>query len=129
MVLLPWLFVVQAQRVNSSDPLQIFRQVMWVSGLACAGLVLLLLFLTTWRSSWRRVLDWEEGFWRRWGIGTWLLTPLRRMEENKFLVVAVVALLVIHFALLAVSVGAQLHFGPRLKARPSLTASPQRPSI
>jgi hypothetical protein len=105
--------------VNSSDPLQIFRQVMWVSGLACAGLVFLLLLLTAWRSCWRRVLDWEEGFWRRRGIGSWLLTRLRRMEENKLLIVAVVVLLVIHFALLAVSVGAQLYFGPKVKTKPT----------
>ena len=104
--------------MNSIDPLQIFRQVMWVSGLACVGLIFLILFLTTWRSSWRRVLDWEENFWRRRGVGSWLLTRLRRVEDNKFLVMAVVALLVLHFALLAVSVGAQLHFGPRLKSRP-----------
>jgi len=39
------------------------------------------------------------------------------MEENKFLLVAVVALLVLHFALLTVSVGAQLYFGPKLKSR------------
>ena len=95
----------------------IFRQVMWVSGIACAGLMLLLLFLTTWRSCWCRVLDWEEGFWRRRGVGSRLLTRLRRMEDNKFLLVAVVALLVLHFALLTVSVGAQLYFGPKLKAR------------
>ncbi len=99
--------------------MQIFRQVMWVSGLVCAGLVLLLLLLTAWRPYWRRVLDWEEGFWTRRGVGTWLLTRLRRVEDNKFLVVAVVALLVLHFALLAVSVGAQLYFGPRLKNRPT----------
>ena len=104
--------------MNNSDPLMIFRQVMWVSSLACAGLFLLLLFLTTWRSCWCRVLDWEEGFWRRRGVGSRLLTGLRRMEENKFLLVAVVALLVLHFALLTVSAGAQLYFGPKLKARP-----------
>jgi len=92
---------------------------MWVSGLASAGLVLLLLFLTVWRPHWRRMLDWEEGFWRRRGVANWLLARLRRVEENKFLVGAVVALLVLHFALLAVSIGAQSYFGPRLKNRPA----------
>ena len=103
--------------MNNSDPLMIFRQVMWMSGLVCAGLSLLLLFLTAWRSCWCRVLDWEEDFWRRRGLGNRFLTRLRRMEENKFLLVAVVALLVLHFALLTVSVGAQLYFGPKLKSR------------
>ena len=98
--------------------MQIFRQVTWVSGLVCAGLVVLLMLLTAWRPYWRRVLDWEEGFWRRRGVGTWLLSRLRRVEDNKFLVAAVVTLLILHFALLAVSIGAQLYFGPRLKARP-----------
>lgn len=90
---------------------------MWVSGFACAGLLMLLLLLTTWSSSWRRMLDWEEDFWKRRRVGGWLLTRLRRMETNKFLVLSVVALLVVHFGLLAVSVGAQMYFGPRLKAR------------
>lgn len=90
---------------------------MWVSGFVCAGLILLLLLLTTWSSSWRRMLAWEEDFWKRKRVGGWLLTRLRRMETSKFLVLGVVALLVVHFGLLAVSVGAQLYFGPKLKAK------------
>ena len=81
LVLLRSLLVVQAKHMNNSDPLMIFRQVMWVSGLACAGLSLLLLFLTKWRSFWCRVLDWEEGFWKRRGVGSRLLARLRRMED------------------------------------------------
>jgi hypothetical protein len=95
---------------------------MWVSGIVCAGLILLLLFLTTWRSWWLRVLAWEESFWRHWGLGNWLVTRLRRVEDNKYLVKAVMGLLVVHFALLGVSVGAQLYFGPKLKAKPGHSA-------
>jgi hypothetical protein len=103
--------------MNTSDPLQIFRQVMWVSGVVCGGLLMLLLFLTIWRSWWFRLLDWEESFWRRWGLGNWLVTRLRHMEDNKYVIAAIIGLLVIHLTLLALSVGAQLYFGPRLKAR------------
>jgi hypothetical protein len=100
---------------------------MWVSGLTCLGLFVLLLFLTIWRPRWTRLLNWEESLWKRAGIGAGLLSRLRRMEDSRLMVPAVVALLLIHLGLFAVSAGAHHYFAPKLKAKAAHTTPREQP--
>ena len=87
---------------------------MLVSALSCIVLGLLLMLLTVWRASWRRLLEREAAFWRRLGLPENWGAPLRRFEESRAVVLAVSALLVLHLLLLLYAAGAHAYYAPRL---------------
>lgn len=99
------------------DPLQRFREVMLVSAITSTILFALLLLLTAGRSTWRRLLNIEESFWRRLRINERWLQKARNIEDNRFLVPAVVVLLLLHLALFGFSAAAYAHFAKQIKGR------------
>jgi hypothetical protein len=102
------------------DPLQLFPQVILVSGIASVILGGVLLLLTVWRSRWRRILDAENAFWKRLGLsGNW--TRVRRFEESRAVIYILAALLVLHLVLLAMAAGAWIYFAHRLHQPPPVS--------
>jgi hypothetical protein len=111
-----------------NDPLQLFRQVMIVSGVTSAILGVALLLLTVWRDYWRRWVEKEGAFWKRLGVaGDWG-AALRRFEEGRAVVIVVAGLLVIHLLLLAFAAGAQAYFAKRLHRPLAPPAQSSRPN-
>jgi hypothetical protein len=111
-----------------NDPLQLFRQVMIVSGVTSAILGAALLLLTVWRSHWRRWVEKEGAFWKRLGLAGHWGAALRRFEEGRAVVFVVGSLLVIHLLLLAFAAGAQAYFAKRLHRPSAPPAQSGRPT-
>ncbi len=103
---------------GTTDPLQYFRDAMLISGISSVCLGCLLVLLTRGRRYWRKLLDWEEGFWRRRGLTARWTAPLRKFEESRAVVMVVTALLSLHLLLLISAAVAHVHFGAKLRQKP-----------
>ena len=110
-----------------NEAFQHLRQIMFISGATCLGLVFLLLLLTVWRPVLRRLLDAEAAFWKRLGLSGWWTAPLRRFEESRALVFAVAGLLLLHLLLLVLAGVAYAHFAPRLRSSSPVSQHRQTP--
>jgi hypothetical protein len=111
-----------------NDPMQLFRQVIIVSGVSSVILGAALLLLTVWRRCWSRWVEKEGAFWKRLGLAGRWGAPLRRFEESRAVVFVVASLLVIHLLLLVFAAGAQAYFAKRLRSPSAPPAQSGRPN-
>lgn len=66
----------------------------------------------------------EAAFWRRLGLPENWGAPLRRFEESRAVILAVAALLILHFLLLLFAGGALAYYGPRVRKRLPVPVQP-----